>query len=373
MKDIRLQANLGAVQQRMRNDLNYSGLISIARVTKVNHKNHTVDVVFTRTGDAISSSEDTEGVNACRILESEAGYDEDNKVYYGNITPLKIGDLVVIAYVDQYKHQPIVLGKIHDTTDELKNPFPREYPISVEDEKTYYQRLHIGRLQGYYYVNGMGEFEASHHSKAFAIGRYTEIDDSRNGFNYSDMEYKSKITKKPLESPMGKENFFPLNFLFSLQDKFDGVCNYLKVWISSKTSSFRISRDTTDQKLSFFEMDDTGTIRLKRQADSNIRNSGSQYSEVLLKQDGTFQITKSAGGTKAVISMDAAGNIQIETQGIVSVNGKNGVQVQSNSPVTVSSSNSVNVNGGSSVNLTASTINLNGNINLNGTVNCPNC
>lgn len=334
MPDVRLQSNLGDIKRFERKDQNMGGLITVGRVVNVHHKNHTADVMLLKNKDMIIGSEETEGMHSCRIVEMHAGWDEKYQAFYGDVTPIQEGELVIVAFLENYKARPFILGAIHDI-DNDKNPLPKDYPLLKIDEKHRYERLHITRTQDYVYVSGEGEFEAVHHSKAFIRASEKELDDNRGGFDFEDLSVKSKQTGRTIQLTENQRDFKPLNFLVSLRDKFSDAAGFLKIWVSSAKGAIRLSKDKNDGTLSFTEITEDGQFRFKRQLDSNIRDQGSNFSEVSVSPDGTVVTQRMVNGKLTQVVMPSGGGIVLNTTELVNIHGDKMVNVTSDSVINI--------------------------------------
>ena len=97
MSDVRLQSSLGGIKQFERKDRKMEGSLFVGKVTKVYHKNHTADVVLIEHKDQIVGSNINDGISACKILERHAGWDTEFESFYGDSTPIQVGELVVVC------------------------------------------------------------------------------------------------------------------------------------------------------------------------------------------------------------------------------------------------------------------------------------
>lgn len=339
---MRPQSSLGDMSTRGRQDLNMNGMLMIGKVTKVHHKWHTADVVIIDTGNIIAGSSVTEGKFACRILERNAGYDEELGVSYGSITPIQKGDFVLVGFLRNLKSQPIILGAFHSLDSKL-NLLPDEYPVKGDDTK--YESLTVTRTQDYKWFSGTGELEMSHHSKAFVVGSTRDLDDSRDGFDFEDLHVKDKNGKT---IGLGEEHFTPLDFLIVLKDKFDSaVSGFLKLWVSAKKGIFRISKDARNDKLTFIELKEDNTFRIKQQLDSHVRDEAKNYTEFVIDGEGNVEINRTNGDDKTIIHVNNSGEINIKTPQNVTVSSDNNISLKAKGSVSISADNvSMAVNGG---------------------------
>lgn len=333
--DVRLQAHLGGVEPFRRKDQSMGGLITIGIIIEVHHKHHTADVQLLGSKDVITGTKSKDGKDACQIIEGCAGFDDRYQVYYGNITPYQKGQYVLIAFAENLKDRPFILGAVH-YTDELKNPFPM-YPVYESDEMHMFESLKISRLQDYWYMSGKSEFEGVHHSHAYIVARETPIDDSRDGFNFDNLYVKNKMSKTTIGLPSNKRESKPLDLLINLPATTENDSGFLRLWLSAKMGVLRVSKDASDNKLSFLEISELGDIRAKRQLDSNKVDQSSDYAEVKVGGNGNITISKHSEKGSTIISIDAEGNINISTPKTVSITGSESVSIKSSNLITLSS------------------------------------
>lgn len=167
-----------------------SGFLAFGKITKIHHKSNTAEVRLYGTGDTISSMDDYEGIHACRIGVNRAGVTQGDRLPYGEISPLEIGMIVLVAFVRNNKRQPVILCAFHDTEDENLNILTRTYPLESEAEMYRYTR--ITRVQDVFTIDGAGNIEMSSHCKPFFTLTEGEID--IDNFDYSDLCTKDKRT-----------------------------------------------------------------------------------------------------------------------------------------------------------------------------------
>jgi hypothetical protein len=332
--DVRLQSSLGGISRFERKDHKMDGALYVGKVTKVHHKHHTADVVLLEHKDQIVGSNVNEGISACKILERHAGWDSEFESFYGDSTPIQVGEIVVVGFLNNYKARPIILGTLHELENE-KNPFPEEYPLDELEQEQKFAHLSITRTQDYKLINGNGEIELAHHSKAFMVASERDIDDSKDGFDYANLSVKNKLTNEVVGVPELKRPFLPLDFLISLRDSFSKTANFLKLWVSAKTGEFRLSKIKADNTLTTTEIDEDGAFKVTRQLDSNVRGKSNNYSSVSLQSSGEIKILRSINGTDTIISIGSSGEISIST--------KNSVNLSSSKEIDISSSSRINI------------------------------
>lgn len=324
-----LQSSLGGVDAVGRRDLNMDGSIFLGQVVKVYHKEHTADVLLLNSQSLIVSSDEVQGSTSCIITENLAGYDKDLETTYGDITPIQEGTWVIVTFFDNLKTMPVIIGCVHNF-DNAKNVLPKDFP--VVDDAVKFEKLSISRLQDYTYISGTGEFEKVHHSGAFLTSSQAGLSDSRGGFTWENLKVKSKLSGRTVMPSEKKVPFKPLDVLMAFRSLLDEASAvFLRLYISAKRGVFRLSRDSQNS-LSYFEMLDDNTIRIRSQNDSSSRGSGSNYTEVTLNGNGSINISKGSGTS---ISISSSGAINIQTGSSVDIKGGSNVTVSSSSKVSL--------------------------------------
>lgn len=325
MIDAKLQSGLGRIAENYRQDMNMTGL-SVGKVIKVHHFSGTADVQLVNTKDVISSSPENKGQFAARILTQGAWFDESgHQKYWGVVSPIAEGSLVVVAFLDNMKDRPIILGQLH-RGDNPENVLPSSYPLN-ERQPGFHRRealktLRVFPSMAYSKVDGEGNMEFVTSSKSFFAAYNTSLDtedylgDNHNGFDHEHLSETNKRTGKVLESDF-EEAKAPMKFLFVHRDSFNNPCKWTKFFLNEK-GMFRTTRDSNDGTLSYIEMGDTGAMKIRRQLDDPDHGEGNDFSEVGVEADGTPYITRMTPKGLAKFSLDADGNLQINVPGDVS-------------------------------------------------------
>jgi len=354
--DTRLQPHLGRLSQNYKPGSNITQM-AIAKVTKVHHKQGTVDLQLIKSNNVISSDASNEGKYGARILTTTAHFDPNLMASSGVIEPIQEGQLVLVAFVDGKKNQPVVIGSFHQTWDTDQNILPNTYPLepdeSTYDKKEAIKYLRVHPSQFYQRIDGTGGFEMSHPSKTFLqmdSDLYGgDISDEHGGYDHKDL---NEIDPVNGQSRFGKEEdvLYPVNFLFVHRSSFeDSDTTWTKFFINS-SGLFRVTRDNNDGALSFIEITENGAMTLRRQNDSSAHHSGDNYSELSIGEDGSVSMSQTINGKSSVISM---------TNGDIMIAHKDGsyIQIDSNgisfstdesqtTPVLVAASEPINAEDG---------------------------
>jgi len=344
------------------------GYLAIGQVTKVHPKRYTADVEIYHTNDKIASMSSNEGRHSCRIGVGSAGFNALHNRPFGEINPIHAGDIVLVGFLKNSKQQPVIIKTFHSTTEEvgdlnlrniLNNQFSNDTESDVEST------VKISPIQDFSIVDKWGNFEYASHTKSFFVAKEFGIDDEK--FDFEDLSIKTNVSSEvlsqtkdslsglndpnnayslvdgainnlfsslfggifnldksgsPSQSKMddksqqalmrGKTIFVeekfskPKKFLACFRDKFeDSATNWLKVIVDAAKTSMRIIKfQQSENKNTQIELDEHGTIKIKRQLDSrhlfdnsvpqtadNMEQNPSKiYSEMQMVADGTIMV-----------------------------------------------------------------------------------
>lgn len=210
---MRLQAGLGDVEYEKRNDIDNSGKLVIGTVSRVYDKNGTADILL-QSGSFMGDNQTTDGViNAPVQIEGYSGYDETTGNFYGDYTPLQVGQRVVLGFIGSGKYKPIILGSLPtwDKNETNVNPRADAYGESLLARG---EKISVNKDQSYEYRNANGEFESVESNGSFTVGKIHKMSDHReDGFNFEDLTLKNKNTNKTIRHDLGTSLIVPFNYL----------------------------------------------------------------------------------------------------------------------------------------------------------------
>lgn len=320
---MRLQSSLGRITRTYRTDMNMAGYMSLGKVLKVHHKQGTADVVLVNSNNLITSNADNEGKFSARILQNFANYDDERKKYWGTITPVSEGSLVLVAFMDNMKKRPVILGQFHNP-ETSKNVLPHDYPLYEKvpghDRREALKHLTVYPSMGYKKVDGEGNVEFVTPSKSFLAiysdyydgqGDNEPINDYHLGFDHKDLSEIEAGTENVLTTDL-EECKSPTNLLYVHRTDFDDEkTTWSKFFISSK-GLMRMTRDNRDGKLSFLELSADGEIILRRQVDSSEHYEGENNSEIRQEINGDIVLRRSVEGKTSEVVLGEDGSIEMK-------------------------------------------------------------
>lgn len=307
---MRFQSNLGEVAKKARTDINMSGYITLGRVIEVHHKHNTADVMIVNTKDTLVGSPLNEGRFSCKILSSNAHYDEDTGLSWGVIEPISKEDLVIVAFLENNKSQPVILKSLH-RLDGTNSIMPKNYP--VYEAKDVLKFLRVFPSQNYFKALGNGDIELTFVGKSFiSVGE--NISDSHGSTDFSSLSEKDPRTGKTRQvtgengdnTDISAKVFMPdpsvKKFLAVFRDSLDdSATSWLKLFYDS--GMFRATKDNNDGKLSYMELQKNGALRIRRQLDSNGFGQGTDYSEIIVGDSGKISVTRVGSFGKLELSV----------------------------------------------------------------------
>lgn len=318
--NINPQPHLGRPKEVYKPEQEMGGYLSLAKVITVHHKRNTVDVQIIKTKDLITSSATNEGKFGAKILVSTAHFNKINNTGSGVVEPIQEGQLVILAFLDGLKNEPIILGSVHDTWITTNNILTDIYPLHPDDtmydkrEALKYKRVYPS--QGFYTVDGLGGVEYSLPSKTFLkidTEYYSNITDDHLGTDHKDLEEKDPFHNLDTRSAKTVEEMNPVSLLFVHRSNFeDSLTTWSKVFIGVD-GEIRVTRDNRDDKLSYIELSSKGNFKVRRQLDSPNREQGNNYSEISIDDsDGNIVLERCVDGETSKVTIDGSGNLQLK-------------------------------------------------------------
>ena len=317
MTGIRFQSTLGRItQDNYRPDMNMSGYLAVGRVLKVHHKSNTADVVLVNTNDTITSSGSQEGKFAARILQNFANYDPKRGKAWGSITPMAVGSLVLVGYLDNMKSKPIILGQF-PRPEVGENTLPTTYPL---DEKSagYTRREALKTVEvypslAYKKIDGESNVEFAHASKTFFAMYNTNmdvdnyLDDNHLGFDHQNLTETDNTTGEVITSDV-PEAQAPTKILFVHRSAFDDQNTTWTKFFVAASGLLRITRDNNDGKLSFMEIAEDGTMSFTRQLDNPNHHQSVDYSQFMQDASGNTLLQRVQGDTTTQVGVTSYGS-----------------------------------------------------------------
>ena len=330
-----LQSSLGEVSKnKTRVDRVWdAGTLSLGVVTKVHVKRYTADVKMLGSSDQISSPHSQEGRYACRIGVSMAGYDEEFKKPYGSIVPIQKGSIVLVGFINNSKDKPVILRVFHDISEEVaQNNYKNILESMYSDDGTgeVSKNICITPVQDFMSLDRMGNLEIASHSKSFFVAKTQEM--SIDEFDFEDLSVKTP-DGNTITNDMKYST--PLKVMSVFRDSFvDSVTNWLKIFVDASRTSFQLAKiHQKDNKSTILEIDEGGTVSVRRQLDTRITSDSKENTEISIDKDGVAKIQANSSKGSTFLKVDRDGSVTISVK-----DGKTVLNV-TESGVTINSSN----------------------------------
>lgn len=298
------------------------GYITLAKVTSVHHKFNTVDVQVIKTKETITSVPSNEGKRGARVCVSNAHFNPDGNRFSGVVEPIQVGQLVILAFLDGTRTQPIILGSIHDTWTCDNNMLPYKYPLRPSVAEVDYAEslkyLRIFPSQVYTKVDGMGGVEFSHSSTTFLkidsgaeLPESAPMGDGREDFDHDDLSEIDPYNGGKTLRGSSEHELLPVHMLFVHRSHYEReFSKWLKFYISNM-GMFRVTRDNNEDNLSYMEISEDGDMTQRIQLDSHVHGEGDNYLESTATMEGHWKVSRKCGQSLVSVEITPEGDINI--------------------------------------------------------------
>jgi hypothetical protein len=298
---MRFQSQLGKqIQRRYKEGQNVVKL-SLARVTKVNYKYNTVDVVTTVHKNSTTQNPTDNGKFSARLPVAFGGTTPEGNAY-GSTTLVTVGSLVLIGYLEGNKDNPIVLN-IYSDSDNQSQLTRTTFSSADESEEALqrelWQLFTLYPSMTYENIDGNGNKEVTFSGKTFIYITDTDPDNAYvqdGGFNYEDLP-SSRYADGDLIEPKSPNAPTVLYVHQGIYDK-----HRVTFFIKSDGTVRLGSRHTEGTGITFMELGTTGEFRIvKQNGTTNPEEEPETFSSmgitdsgnvVLQSENHVFEITK---------------------------------------------------------------------------------
>lgn len=315
------QPFLGGIHETKKFD-DVMGYLALAKVTSVHHKYNTVDVQVIKTKEVITSIPSNEGKLGARVCVPSAHFNARNNTFSGVVEPMQEGQLVILAFLDGTRTQPIILGSLHDTWTMDNNILPTRYPLTPMTSEVDYEEalkyLRVFPSQSYIKVNGVGGVEYSHPSTSFMkidsgaeLPESAPMGDGREDFDHDDLSETDPYNGGKTLSGNSEHELLPVHMLFTHRSHYEReLSKWLKFYISN-LGMFRITRDNNEDNLSYIEISEDGDVTQRIQLDSHTHDSGDDFLESKSTMEGRWKTTRKCGQSIVSVEITPEGDIYI--------------------------------------------------------------
>lgn len=290
LSSMRFQAQLGSEVKRMYKEGENIIKLSLARVTKVNYKYNTVEVMTTLHKNSTSKNPSDNGRYSARLPVMFGGRTPEGKVY-GSNTIVTVGSLVLIGFLEGNKDHPIVLNIYGDADNQSMLTRTTMTGGDESDEaiqRELWQLFTLYPSMTYQNIDGRGNKEVTFSGKSFMY-----ITDSDPGneyvqdgaFDYADLP-SSRYANGELIEPTSPNSPTVLYVHQGIYDK-HRVTFFLK-----SDGTLRVgSRHRNGRGITYQEMKTDGSFSIVQKHDTtNPEEVSHKFSKFEISENGDVVI-----------------------------------------------------------------------------------
>lgn len=318
-----LQPHLGRVKDNYKPGDKIGEYLCLAKVIKVHHKTGTADVQIVKNNSIISSSVENEGKYSARIGVPCAHFNSETLTSSGVVEPIQAGQLVLLAFMDNVKNQPVIITSFHDTWTSKNNILIDRYPLDergdCDDYAEALKYLRVFPSQMYTRVDGYGGIEISLPNKTFLkigndkLSEFSLIEDTHLGYDHDNLSEKDLYRNFETLQGHNEEELMPIKLLFCHRSSCDNDQTTWTKFFIDLDGTWRMTRDNNDNTLTYMEMNSNGSYSIVRNNDISVNeegiNNNNIYTKLSCNAEGDFIIERNDNGKISNLYLDANGNV----------------------------------------------------------------
>lgn len=267
-------------------------------VVKVNYKYNTVDLVALYKKETFQGSYTNEGRYSAKLPMEFGGRNIAGQPY-GEVNPIAVGTKVLVGFVEASKNNPIILAVYADNevTEKLSRaPFSSADPRDEDLAQQMYQKFALYPSLTYDSIDGEGTRVVTFSGKSFVVfdtaayNNATMVSDGNYGTTYEDLGSSFYADGEVIEPMEGRAP----NVLFKHQgilDADDEPDNHDFMIHISPDGDYRTSIMNKEQDWrTYFEMDNEGQVRLRRQEDTVQLDAPQEIGEIVIDKYGVVSL-----------------------------------------------------------------------------------
>lgn len=286
LSPIRFQSQLGKEVKRMYKEGSNIVKLSLARVTKVNYKYNTVEVITTLRKNTTMKNPSDNGKYSARLPVTFGGRTPDGKVY-GTNTLVTVGSLVLIGFLEGNKDNPIVLN-IYGEADNQSQLTRTTLTSADESDEAVQQELwqlfSLFPSMTYRNIDGRGNQEVTFSGKSFLYITDTDPENAYvqdEAFDYADLP-NSRYANGELIEPASPNSPTLLYVHQGIYDK-----HRVTFFIKSDGTVRLGSRHLNGKGITFQELNTDGSMYFVQKRDTtNPEEESSAFSRIGITEDG---------------------------------------------------------------------------------------
>src|SRR5437763_7475263 len=281
---MRFQASMGKEVTRKYKDGKNMVRLSLARVTKVNYKYNTVEVIIIQGKNSTAKNPNDNGRYSARLPVQFGGQTPDGKVY-GTNTLVTNGALVLIGFLEGHKDNPIVLniyGEADNQSMLTRTTFTGADESDEELQAELWQLFTLYPSMTYKNIDGHGNQEVTFPGKTFF---YASADDDMVNDAFFDYDHlpSSSYANGDLIEPTVPD---APNMLFVHQGVYDK--HRVTFFIKSDGTVRMGSRHADGKGVTFYQLGTDGSFRIQQSKDTvDPEDKSSNFSAMSIEDDGT--------------------------------------------------------------------------------------
>jgi hypothetical protein len=288
LSPIRFQSQLGKEMKRMYKEGSNLVRLSLARVTKVNYKYNTVEVITTLHKNTTMKNPNDNGRYSARLPVTFGGRTPDGKVY-GSNTLVTVGSLVLIGFLEGNKDHPIVLNIYGDSDNQSQLTRTTLTSADESDEaiqRELWQLFTLYPSMTYQNIDGRGNKEVTFAGKSFMF--ITDTDPENDYVNDAEFDYdhlpSSRYANGELIEPVSPDSPTVLYVHQGVYDK-----HRVTFFIKSDGTVRLGSRHLDGKGITFQELKTDGSVGFVQKKDTtNPEEESKVFSKIGIEANGNI-------------------------------------------------------------------------------------
>lgn len=286
LSPFRFQSQLGKELKRVYKEGNNIVKLSLARVTKVNYKYNTVEVITTIHKNSTVKNPANNGRYSARLPVTFGGKTPDGKVY-GTNTLVTVGSLVLIGFLEGKKDNPIVLNIYGEADNESQLTRTTYTSADESDEslqKELWQLFSLYPSMTYKNIDGRGNQEVTFTGKSFMFVTDQDQDNTYvndYGFDYDHLP-SSRYANGDLIEPTSPDAPTVLYVHQAVYDK-----HRVTFFIKSDGTVRLASRNVNGQGVTYQQLNTDGSFSIVQKQDTqNPDEDSKKFSQIAIEKNG---------------------------------------------------------------------------------------
>ena len=300
----RLQSGLGREKDVYKEGADLTTLF-LARVTSINYKYNTVDVVTVGgySADTFASAQGTDGKYSAKLPLEFGGVNYKDKTY-GTVTPVEVGNLVLIGFINGKKKTPVVIGIYADDT--VANKIAQTDVASTDENNSDFKadtnsKYTLYPSLTYSSIDGRGNRTLSLTGKTFFVAtdsdaRVANLYDSMTGSMYESQKASYYNDGELIEPISEKAPIILFKHQGITTDDGDPDTHVFMAFLDRDGTMRLTETDSEDAWRSFLQLSPDKSIGLYQDWNTNVIGEADEkeQSHIAILPDGTVSLKSGA-------------------------------------------------------------------------------